>query len=90
MSFDRSRHICTQPQPQHARTHVHKNDHSRTLRQPRQGHVRRLQRHDAADAKEDVVREAVSGLSNLDHFFDGKDIRKVIFVPGKLINYVVH
>ena len=44
----------------------------------------------AADAKEDVVREAVSGLSNLDHFFDGKDIRKVIFVPGKLINYVVH
>jgi leucyl-tRNA synthetase len=43
----------------------------------------------AADATEDEVREIALGNENVQRFIDGKSVRKVITVPGKLINIVV-
>ncbi|MBT3644155.1 MAG: leucine--tRNA ligase [Gammaproteobacteria bacterium] len=44
----------------------------------------------AADIDESSIREKVAELSNLKQYFDGKQIRKVIYVPEKLINFVVN
>ncbi len=42
-----------------------------------------------ADADEDTVREAALADEKVKAFTDGKEIRKVIVVPGRLINIVV-
>jgi leucyl-tRNA synthetase len=36
------------------------------------------------------MRQKVAELPNLTQYFDGKQIRKVIYVPEKLINFVVN
>ncbi len=43
----------------------------------------------AADAGEDRAREAALAEPNAARFMEGKEIKKVIYVPGKLINVVV-
>ncbi|MFU8814515.1 MAG: leucine--tRNA ligase [Pseudomonadales bacterium] len=43
----------------------------------------------AADASEEEARETALGNDNVVRFLDGKTVRKVISVPGKLINIVV-
>ncbi len=43
----------------------------------------------AADAGEDVVREAALGDDNVARFTEGKTVRKVVVVPGRLVNVVV-
>ncbi|HEY5645835.1 MAG TPA: leucine--tRNA ligase [Pseudomonadales bacterium] len=43
----------------------------------------------AADAEEGAVKEAALADENVARFVEGKAIRKVILVPGKLINIVV-
>jgi len=42
-----------------------------------------------ADATKDDAQAAALGDENVQRFIDGKDIRKVIVVPGKLVNVVV-
>ena len=42
-----------------------------------------------ADASKDDAQAAALGDENVQRFIDGKDIRKVIVVPGKLVNVVV-
>lgn len=44
----------------------------------------------AADIEESSIRQKVAELPNLAQYFDGKQIRKVIYVPEKLINFVVN
>ena len=43
----------------------------------------------AADADQDTVQEAALSEGNMQKFMEGKTVRKVIYVPGKLINVVV-
>ena len=42
-----------------------------------------------ADVSEDQAREAALGNENVARFLEGKTVRKVIMVPGKLLNIVV-
>ena len=42
-----------------------------------------------ADASADVAEAMALGNDNVQRFIDGKEIRKVIVVPGKLVNVVV-
>ncbi|MCE2569964.1 leucine--tRNA ligase [Motilimonas eburnea] len=44
----------------------------------------------AADAKQDEVEALAKADENVAKFIDGKTIRKVIFVPGKLLNIVAN
>ena len=44
----------------------------------------------AADIDESNIRQKVAELPNLTQYFEGKQIRKVIYVPEKLINFVVN
>jgi leucyl-tRNA synthetase len=44
----------------------------------------------AADIDEPSLRQRVAELPNLSQYFQGKQIRKVIYVPQKLINFVVN
>ena len=41
------------------------------------------------DAPEEVIREAALAEGNVARFVDGKTVRKVIVVPGRLVNIVV-
>jgi leucyl-tRNA synthetase len=43
----------------------------------------------AADASKDAVEAVALGDENVQRFIDGNEIRKVIVVPGKLVNVVV-
>jgi leucyl-tRNA synthetase len=43
----------------------------------------------AAAAGEDVIREAALTESNVSRFIADKTVRKVIVVPGRLVNVVV-
>lgn len=43
----------------------------------------------AKDAAEDSVREQALGVENVASFIGGKDIRKVIVVPNRIVNIVV-
>jgi leucyl-tRNA synthetase len=43
----------------------------------------------AADAAKDVIEQAALADDNVQRFVDGKPIRKVIVVPGRLVNIVV-
>ncbi|QTH72086.1 leucine--tRNA ligase [Pseudoalteromonas xiamenensis] len=43
----------------------------------------------AADATQEQVKELAFADENVNKFTDGKEIRKVIYVPGKLLNVVV-
>jgi len=42
----------------------------------------------APDADEDTVRKVADGLESVCRFTEGKTVRKVIYVPGKLLNIV--
>jgi len=42
----------------------------------------------AADADKDAVLSAAKALPNVAKYLDGKTIRKEIFVPGRLVNFV--
>jgi leucyl-tRNA synthetase len=42
----------------------------------------------SADIKEEAAREAALADENVRHHIDGKEIRKVIYVPGRLVNIV--
>lgn len=42
-----------------------------------------------ADASKDMAQDKALGDENVQRFIDGKDIRKVIVIPGKLVNVVV-
>ena len=42
-----------------------------------------------ADISEEAAREAALADENVQRYVEGKELRKVIFVPGKLINIVV-
>jgi leucyl-tRNA synthetase len=44
----------------------------------------------AADASKDAIEEAAKSQANVQQFIDGKTIRKVIVVPGKLVNIVAN
>ncbi len=44
----------------------------------------------AADASDDEVKRTASEQPNVSQFTDGKTIRKVIYVPGKLVNIVAN
>ena len=44
----------------------------------------------AANASEDEVREAALGESNVERFIEGKTVRKVIVIPGRLVNVVAN
>ncbi len=43
----------------------------------------------AADADEDTIVSAALADANVKRFIDGKDVRKTIVVPGRLVNLVV-
>jgi leucyl-tRNA synthetase len=43
-----------------------------------------------ADASEDAVREAALSNADVMRFLEGKQIRKVIVVPGKMVNVVAN
>ncbi len=43
----------------------------------------------SADASQEVVETAARALPNVDKYLAGQSIRKVIYVPGKLISFVV-
>ena len=43
----------------------------------------------AADAQKDVIEAAALSDDNVSRFIDGKDVRKIIVVPGRLVNIVV-
>jgi leucyl-tRNA synthetase len=42
------------------------------------------------DAGEDAVREKAVADPNVSKFLQGKTVRKVVFVPGRLINIVAN
>jgi leucyl-tRNA synthetase len=42
-----------------------------------------------ADADEAAARAAALGNENVQRFLEGKSVRKVVLVPGKLVNVVV-
>jgi leucyl-tRNA synthetase len=42
-----------------------------------------------ADASQEIAIEAALAVANVQKFVDGKPIRKAIYVPGKLVNFVV-
>jgi len=42
-----------------------------------------------ADATKDAAQAAALADDNVQRFIDGKAIRKVIVVPGKLVNVVI-
>ena len=44
----------------------------------------------AADSVQDAVQAAALGDENVSKFTDGKTIRKVIYIPGKLLNIVAN
>ena len=44
----------------------------------------------AADASKDAIEEAAKAQDNVQPFIEGKTIRKVIVVPGKLVNIVAN
>jgi len=44
----------------------------------------------AADASQELVEQAGMGDENVAKFVDGKTVRKVIYVPGKLLNIVAN
>ena len=44
----------------------------------------------AADISEADATQAAREHPNCQKYFEGKTVRKVIFVPGKLINFVVN
>ena len=44
----------------------------------------------AADISEEDATQAAREHPNCQKYFEGKTVRKVIFVPGKLINFVVN
>jgi leucyl-tRNA synthetase len=44
----------------------------------------------AADADKDTVEALGLAEANVQSFVDGKTIRKVIYVPGKLLNIVAN
>lgn len=43
----------------------------------------------APDAKQPDAELAAQQNENVQKFIDGKEVRKIIFVPGKLLNIVV-
>ena len=43
----------------------------------------------AADADRDALEAAALAQENAQRFMEGKTVRKVIVVPGKLVNIVV-
>jgi leucyl-tRNA synthetase len=43
----------------------------------------------SVDADKDTVRDLALADENVQRFVDGKEIRKVIVVPGRLVNIVV-
>ena len=43
----------------------------------------------AADADEEAAKQVAMEDANMQKFMEGKTVRKVIYVPGKLINVVV-
>jgi leucyl-tRNA synthetase len=43
----------------------------------------------AADVSEEVARESALASETVQRFLEGKEIRKVIYVPGRLLNIVV-
>jgi len=43
----------------------------------------------AADADKDAIIEQALADENVRRFVDGKEVRKVIVVPGRLVNVVV-
>jgi len=43
----------------------------------------------AADADEEAAKEVAKNDAKAQKFMDGKTVRKLIYVPGKLINVVV-
>jgi leucyl-tRNA synthetase len=44
----------------------------------------------AADASQDDVKALAQEQSNVQSFIEGKTVRKVIYVPGKLVNVVAN
>ena len=42
-----------------------------------------------ADAEKDAITEAALAEENVQRFVEGKEVRKVIVVPGRLVNVVV-
>ena len=44
----------------------------------------------AADASKEDIEASALAQSNVQQFIDGKTIRKVIVVPGKLVNIVAN
>jgi len=42
-----------------------------------------------ADADKDAIQQLAIADENVQRFIDGKDVRKVIVVPGRLVNIVV-
>ncbi len=52
------------------------------------GKKKTLQEFDASLSKDDI-EQAVKGLEDLSKWTDGKEIRKVIVVPGRMVNLVV-
>ncbi len=44
----------------------------------------------AADADQDSVQAKAMAEENIQHFVEGKTVRKVIYVPGKLLNIVAN
>ena len=42
-----------------------------------------------ADASRDAAQDAALADANVQRFVEGRDIRKVVVVPGKLVNVVV-
>jgi len=42
-----------------------------------------------ADADKDAIEKLALADGNVQRFVDGKEIRKVIVVPGRLVNIVV-
>nr|VFK17778.1 MAG: hypothetical protein BECKLFY1418C_GA0070996_103526 [Candidatus Kentron sp. LFY] len=43
----------------------------------------------AADASREEIEQATLGNENVQRFMEGKPVRKVIVVPGRLVNVVV-
>jgi len=43
-----------------------------------------------ADAQQDTVQALAMSEENVHRFTEGKTIRKIIFVPGKLLNIVAN
>ena len=41
------------------------------------------------EAAQETVESAARGLESVKPWLDGKDVVKVVFVPGRLINFVV-